>query len=40
MSNNLIESYKVFKKAYEKLKEFIESDDGSEKDRAAIIHIF
>ena len=40
MSNNLIESYKVFKKAYEKLKEFIESDDGSEKDRAAIIHAF
>ena len=40
MPNNLVESYTVFKKAYEKLKEFIESDDGSEKDRAAIIHTF
>ena len=40
MSNNLSESYLAFKKAYEKLKEFIETDNGSEKDRAAIIHAY
>ena len=40
MSNNLIESYSIFKKAYEKLKEFIATDNSSEKDRAAIIHAY
>lgn len=40
MPNNLIESYQTFKKAYLKLKEFIESDNGTEKDRAAIIHAY
>ena len=40
MPNNLKESYETFKKAYEKLKEFIETDNQSEKDRAAIIHAY
>ncbi len=40
MSNNLVEGYEVFKKAYDKLHEFINTDDGSEKDRAAIIHVY
>lgn len=40
MSNNLIESYESFKKAYEKLSEFINTDNGTEKDRAAIIHAY
>ena len=40
MSNNLIESYEMFKKALYKLKEFIDTDNGSEKDRAAIIHAY
>lgn len=40
MPNNLIESYATFKKAYQKLKEFIETDNGSEKDRGAIINAF
>ena len=40
MSNNLIESYEMFKKAFYKLKEFIDTDNGSEKDRAAIIHAY
>lgn len=40
MPNNLIESYQMFKKAFDKLKEFIETDNGSEKDRAAIIHAY
>lgn len=40
MPNNLIESYRTFRKAYEKLKEFIQTDNGSEKDRAAIIHAY
>ena len=40
MPNNLIESYETFKKAFSKLKEFIETDNGSEKDKAAIIHAY
>ena len=40
MSNNLSESYKSFVKAYEKLKEFIDTDNGTEKDQAAIIHAY
>lgn len=40
MSNNLSESYTTFKKAYEKLREFINTDNKSEKDRAAIIHAY
>ncbi len=40
MPNNLIESYETFKKAFSKLKEFIDTDNGSEKDKAAIIHAY
>jgi len=40
MPNNLIESYETFKKAFSTLKEFIETDNGSDKDRAAIIHAY
>ena len=40
MPNNLQESYEMFKKAYAKLKEFIETDQGTEKDIAAIIHAY
>lgn len=40
MSNNWIESYETFKKAHSKLKEFIETYNGSEKDRSAIINAF
>jgi len=40
MPNNVIESYETFKKAFNKLKEFIETDNGSDKDRAAIIHLY
>ena len=40
MSNNLIESYETFKKAFSKLKEFVDTDNGSEKDKAAIIHAY
>ena len=40
MPNNLKLSYETFKNAYEKLKEFINTDNGSEKDRAAIIHAY
>lgn len=40
MPNNLIESYASFKKAYQKLKEFTEADDGSEMHRGAIINAF
>ena len=40
MSNNLLESYNAFKNAYTKLMEFIETDNKSEKDMAAIIHAF
>lgn len=40
MPNNLIESYETFKKAFLKLKEFIETDNGTEKDRGAIINAF
>lgn len=40
MSKNWIESYETFKKAYSKLKEFVETDNGSEKDRSAIINAF
>lgn len=36
----IIESYRTFRKAYEKLKEFVDTDNGSEKDRAAIIHAY
>lgn len=37
LNNKIIESYRTFRKAYEKLKEFIDTDNGSEKDRAARI---
>lgn len=40
MPNNLIESYETFKKAFLKLKEFVDTDNGTEKDRAAIIHAY
>jgi nucleotidyltransferase substrate binding protein (TIGR01987 family) len=40
MPNNLKESYETFKLAYEKLREFIDTDNKSEKDRAAIIHAY
>lgn len=40
MPNNLKESYETFKKAFFKLKEFVETDEGTEKDRAAIIHAY
>lgn len=40
MPNNIVESYKTFKKAYLKLKEFIDTDNGSEKDRSAIINAY
>ena len=40
MPNNLIQSYETFLKAFQKLSEFIETDNESEKDRAAIIHAY
>lgn len=40
MSKNWSESYETFKKAYSKLKEFVETDNGSEKDMNAIIHTY
>ena len=40
MPNNVIESYETFKKAFKKLKEFVETDNGTEKDRAAIINAY
>lgn len=40
MPNNIIESYETFKKAYAKLKEFVDTDNGSEKDRGAIINAY
>ena len=40
MSNNIIQSYDIFLKAYNKLTEFIETDNKTEKDRAAIIHAY
>ena len=40
MPSNVIESYDSFKKAFLKLKEFVETDDGSEKDRGAIINAY
>ena len=40
MPNNLIESYETFKKAFFKLREFVETDNGSEKDRGAIINAY
>lgn len=40
MPNNLIQSYETFLKAYKKLSEFVETDNGTEKDRAAIIHAY
>lgn len=40
MPNNLIESYETFKKAFSKLKEFVDTDNGSEKDRGAIINAY
>lgn len=40
MPNNLVEAYTTFKRAYAKLKEFIETDDKTEVSQAAIIHVF
>lgn len=40
MPNNLIQSYETFKKAFLKLKEFVDTDNGSEKDRGAIINAY
>lgn len=40
MPNNLKESYETFKTAFLKLKEFVGTDDGSEKDRGAIINAY
>ena len=31
MPNNIVESYETFKKAYLKLKEFVDTDNGTEK---------
>lgn len=40
MPNNVIETYETFKKAFFKLKEFVDTDNGSEKDRSAIINAY
>ena len=40
MPNSVIQSYENFKKAFNKLKEFVETDNGSEKDRSAIINAY
>ena len=40
MPDNVIQSYENFKKAFSKLKEFIDTDNGSEKDRGAIINAY
>ena len=40
MSSNLKESYETFKTAYSKLKEFVDTDNGTEKDRGAIINAY
>lgn len=40
MSKNWIETFETLKKAHSKLKEFVETDNGSEKDRSAIINAF
>lgn len=40
MPNNLIEAYQAFRKAYLKLNEFIQKDDKSEINQAAIIHAY
>lgn len=40
MLNNVIESYETFKKAFLKLKEFVDTDNGTEKDRSAIINAY
>ena len=40
MPNNIIECYETFKRAFLKLKEFVDTDEGTEKDRAAIIHSY
>ena len=37
---DLVEAYTVFRNAYFKLIDFINTDNNSEKDRAAIIHVF
>lgn len=38
--DNVIQSYENFKKAFNKLKEFVDTDNGSEKDRGAIINAY
>ena len=40
MPDNVIQSYENFKKAFYKLKEFVDTDNGSEKDRGAIINAY
>lgn len=40
MPNNLKESYETLKIAFLKLKEFVETDEGTEKDRGAIINAY
>ena len=40
MPDNVIQSYENFKKAFNKLKEFDDTDNGSEKDRGAIINAY
>lgn len=40
MPNNLKESYETFKKAFLKLKEFVDMDEGTERDRGAIINAY
>ena len=40
MPDNVIQSYENFKKAFNKLKEFVDTDNGSEKDRGAIINAY
>ena len=40
MPNNVIESYETFKKAFSKLVEYVDTDNGTEKDRSAIINAY
>lgn len=40
LDDDVMDRYETFKDAYKKLKEFIDTDNGSDKDRAAIIHAY
>ena len=39
MPNNLKESYEMFKKAYKKLQNFIETDEKTEKQKEEAFHL-